>query len=207
MARRGRAPAGRGGAGLLRALDEASFGPARTLNLRASLPTAAEATARAESWLRERQMSQQGDVLVITGRGKSSDGGIAVIKPAVERLLFSLRRRGVVTEWREHNEGSFVVSLAPVTALFEAPRRNRQPADPAPIPGALGGLEPATLELLRTVAVRSLAELGVPAPTRRFVEDEMLAIFSKISTAVGASSGREESFRVALRHALADFEA
>lgn len=208
MARRGRAPAGRSGAGLLRALDEASFGPARTLNLRASLPTAAEATARAESWLRERQMSQQGDVLVITGRGKSSDGGVAVIKPAVERLLFSLRRRGVVTEWREHNEGSFVVSLAPVTALFEAPRRNRQPAaDPAPVPGALGGLEPATLELLRTVAVRSLAELGVPAPTRRFVEDEMLAIFSKISAAVGSSSGSEESFRVALRHALADFEA
>jgi hypothetical protein len=207
MARRGRAPAGRGGAGLLRALDEASFGSARTLNLRASLPTAAEATARAESWLRERQMSQPGDVLVITGRGKSSDGGVAVIKPAVERLLFSLRRRGVVTEWREHNEGSFVVSLAPVTALFEAPRRNRQPAGPAPAPGALRGLEPATLELLRTVAVHSLAELGVPAPTRRFVEDEMLAIFSKISAAVGSSSGSEESFRVALRHALADFEA
>lgn len=207
MARRGRAPAGRSGAGLLRALDEASFGPARTLNLRSSLPTAAEATARAESWLRERQMSQQGDVLVITGRGKSSDGGVAVIKPAVERLLFSLRRRGVVTEWREHSEGSFVVSLAPVTALFEAPRRNRQPADPAPVPGALAGLEPATLELLRTVAVHSLAELGLPAPTRRFVEDEMLAIFSKISAAVGSSSGSEESFRVALRHALADFEA
>jgi hypothetical protein len=152
-------------------------------------------------------MSQQGDVLVITGRGKSSDGGVAVIKPAVERLLFSLRRRGVVAEWREHNEGSFVVSLAPVTALLEAPRRNRQPAHQVPTPGSLSGLEPATVDLLRAVAVRSLAELGVSAPTRRFVEDEMLAIFSKISAAVGPSSGREEDLRVALRHALADLEA
>lgn len=192
---------------MLRALDEASFGPARTLNLRVSLPTAAEARARAESWLRERQMSQQGDVLVITGRGKSSDGGVAVVKPAVERLLFSLKRRGVVADWREHNEGSFVVSLAPVKALFEAPRRNRQPVDPAPLPGALSGLEPATLDLLRAVAVRSLAELGMPAPTPRFVKDEMLTIFSKISAAVGASSDREEALRVALRHALADLEA
>ncbi|MGI8617895.1 MAG: hypothetical protein ACR2L6_02255, partial [Gemmatimonadaceae bacterium] len=125
MSRRSRAPGGPGLTGSLRSLDEASYGPGRTLNLRASLPTAAEATARAEAWLRERQMAQAGDVLVITGRGKSSDGGVAVLKPAVEWLLFSLRRRGVVAEWREHNEGSFAVSLAPVSALFDAPKRKR----------------------------------------------------------------------------------
>ena len=206
MSRRSRAPAGRGPAGVLRALDEASFGPGRTLNLRASLPSAAEATTRAESWLRERQMSQEGDVLVITGRGKSSDGGVAVVKPAVERLLFSLRRRGVVAEWHEHNEGSFVVSLAPVSTLFAAPKRKREAAVTPPVPGSLAGLAPATMDLLRAVALRSLAGLGMPAPARGFIEDEMLATFSKISNALPASGDREEALRIALRHALTELE-
>ena len=51
------------------AFDEARFGAERTLNLRASFPTAAEATRRADLWLRERQMAKAGEVLVITGRG------------------------------------------------------------------------------------------------------------------------------------------
>lgn len=206
MSRRSRAPAGRGPAGVLRALDEASFGPGRTLNLRASLPSAAEATTRAESWLRERQMSQDGDVLVITGRGKSSDGGVAVVKPAVERLLFSLRRRGVVAEWHEHNEGSFVVSLAPVSTLFAAPKRKREPAPASPLPGSLAGLSRATLDLLREVALRSLEELGMPAPARGFIEDEMLTTFSKISNSLPPSVHREEALQTALRHALAELE-
>ncbi|MGK2934390.1 MAG: hypothetical protein ACSLFE_04000 [Gemmatimonadaceae bacterium] len=191
---------------MLRALDEASFGPSRILNLRASLPTAAEATARAESWLREKQMSQEGDVLLITGRGRSSEGGVAVVKPAVEKLLFSLRRRGVVDAWHEHTEGSFVVSLAPVSSLFAAPKRKREAAVRAPAPQSLAALSPATLELLREVAVRSLAGLGIPAPTRAFVEDEMLATFSKISGALPPSADREEALRVALRHALGELE-
>lgn len=206
MSRRSRSPAGRDARGVARALDEASFGPARTLNLRASLPSAAEAVARTESWLRERQMAQGGDVLVITGRGKSSDGGVPVVKPAVERLLFSLRRRSVVADWHEHNEGAFVVSLAPVSALFEAPKRNREAVIAAPTPGGLTGLEPATLELLRAVALRSLAGLGLPSPARGFIEDEMLATFSKISSALPPSADREESLRGALRHALTELE-
>lgn len=206
MSRRSRSPSGGGVAGALRALDETSFGSSRTLNLRAALPTAAEATARAESWLRERQVAQEGDVLVITGRGKSSDGGVPVVKPAVERLLFSLRRRGVVAEWREHNEGSFVVSLAPMRALFEAPKRKREPAAPAPVPGALTGLQADTMELLREVALRSLAALGMQAPARGFVEDEMLATFSKLSGALSQSGDREEALRAALRRALAELE-
>lgn len=191
---------------MLRALDEASFEPARTLNLRASLPSAAEATTRAESWLRERQMSKAGDVLVITGRGKSSEGGVAVLKPAVERLLFSLRRRGVVASWREHNEGSYVVSLAPVSSLFAAPKRNREPAPPRPVPGSLAGVSEETLGLLREVATRSLEDLGIASPGRRFVEDEMLDTFSKISASLPPSDDREEALRAALRHALAEFE-
>lgn len=207
MSRRSRAPAGGRASGALRALDEAAFGPSRTLNLRASLPTADEATARAESWLREKQMTQDGDVLLITGRGRSSEGGMAVVKPAVEKLLFSLRRRKVVDAWHEHTEGSFVVSLAPVSSLFAAPKRKREPAIRQPVPQSLSGLPPATIELLREVAVRSLAELGIPAPTRGFVEDEMLAIFSKISSALPSSADREDALRAALRHALDEMEA
>lgn len=192
---------------MLRALDEASFGPGRTLNLRAALPTAAEAVRRAESWLRERQMLQHGDVLVITGRGKSSDGGVAVLKPAVERLLFSLRRRGVVSEWREHNEGSFVVSLAPVSALFAAPRRKKREAEVSrPSPEALAGLSPTTVGLLREIAVRSLEELGMPAPARGFVEDEMLSTFASISSALPPAGDRERTLQDALRRALAELE-
>lgn len=206
MSRRSRAPAGGRSSGVLRALDDASFGPGRTLNLRASLPTAAEATARAEAWLREKQMSQEGEVLVITGRGRSSEGGVAVVKPAIEKLLFSLRRRGVVAAWQEHTEGSIVVDLAPVSSLFSAPKRMREPAPIPPAPQTLATLAPSTLELLRELAVRSLCGLGVPAPTRRFIEDEMLAIFSKISGALPSSPDREEALRVALRHALAEEE-
>lgn len=207
MSRRSRAPGGGSASGVLRALDEASFEPAKTLNLRASLPTAAEATAWAESWLRERQMAKAGDVLVITGRGKSSEGGVAVLKPAIERLFFSLRRRGVVVGWREHNEGSFVVSLAPVTALFEAPKRNRRDSVDRPVPGSLAGLADGTLQLLREVATRSLEELGMASPARSFVEDEMLSTFSKISSALPPSDNREAALCAALRHALAEFEA
>lgn len=191
---------------MLRALDEATFGPGRTLNLRASLPTAAEATARAEAWLREKQMRREGDVLVITGRGRSSEGGVAVVRPAVEKLLFSLRRRGVVEAWHEHTEGSFVVSLAPVSTLFAAPKRKREARVSPAVPQSLAALSPATLELLRDVAVRSLAGLGIPAPSRAFVEDEMLALFSKISGALPPSADREEELRAALRHALDELE-
>ena len=190
----------------MRALDEASFGPARTLNLRALLPSAAEAATRAESWLRERQMSAQGDVLVITGRGKSSEGGVAVVKPAVERLLFSLRRRGVVAAWREQNEGAFVVSLAPVSALFAAPRRKQEPAVRPPSPDSLAGLAPATMDLLREVAVRSLQELGMPTPARGFIEDEMLSTFAGISRALPPADDREQTLQAALRRALAELE-
>lgn len=152
-------------------------------------------------------MSQEGDVLVITGRGKSSEGGVAVVKPAVEKLLFSLRRRGVVAAWHEHNEGSYVVSFAPVSALFAAPNRKREaPPTPLPVPGSLAGLSAATTDLLREVALRSLAGLGIDAPADGFTRDEMLAIFSKIAGALPPSEDQEEALRAALRHALTELE-
>src|SRR2546423_6291994 len=82
-------------AAVRRALDEARFGPARTLNLRESLPTAAEAAARAEAWLRRLHAERAGEVLVITGRGKGSAGGVSPVRVAVVTLLARLQRTDV----------------------------------------------------------------------------------------------------------------
>ncbi len=112
---------------LWKAFDEARFGKERTLNLRASLPTADEAARRAESWLRQQQiaLNGDGDVLVITGRGKGSPDGISAVREAVIRVLHALKRKGVVAGHQEHTAGSFVVTLASIQALLEAPRRQR----------------------------------------------------------------------------------
>src|SRR5207244_9938241 len=119
-----------------KAFDEATFGPKNTLNLRESLPTAADARHRAEAWLRERQISRASEVLIITGRGNQSPGGVSAVRAAVVSLLPALRRRGVVSEWREHSPGSFVIKLGTISSLLTAPRRKRDramkeaPSDP-----------------------------------------------------------------------------
>ena len=94
-----------------KALDEAQFGMRNILNLRESLPSAADARHRTEAWLRERQIGRAGEVLVITGRGNQSPGGVSAVRGAIAALLPVLRRKGVVSEWREHSPGSFVVKL------------------------------------------------------------------------------------------------
>jgi hypothetical protein len=170
---------------LHRAFDEARFGPARTLDLRASMPTAAEAVRRAEPWLRERQMARAGDVLVVTGRGKGSPGGIAVVREAIRKLFGTLKRKGVVASFEEHTAGSFVVTLAPVRALFETVPRSRsndsrvKPADPR----ELRALDAATRAQLRSLAERSLEVLGAPR-TEGLVHDEMVRQFSILASAV-----------------------
>jgi DNA-nicking Smr family endonuclease len=57
-------------ADLRQAFDELAYGSERTLNLRAHLPTRAQAVQRCEAWLRERQASGAREVLVVTGRGE-----------------------------------------------------------------------------------------------------------------------------------------
>jgi hypothetical protein len=170
---------------LHRAFDEARFGPARTLDLRASMPTGADAVRRAEPWLRERQMARAGDVLVITGRGKGSPGGVAVVREAIRKLFGTLKRKGVVASFEEHTAGSFVVTLAPVRALFETVPRSRsndarvKPADPR----ELRALDAPTRAQLRALAERSLEVLGAPR-TAGLVHDEMVRQFSILSSAV-----------------------
>jgi len=191
---------------LERAFDEARFGPARTLNLRALRPTPEQAVAHAEAWLRERQASGVREVLVVTGRGNQSVGGVSPVSAAVSRLLAALRRRGVVKRIVEHTPGSFAVELAPLSALREAPPRRRERASPPAIePTALAGLDPATRTLLREVALRALEELGVHDPGP-FLEQEMLAQLAYLAPAVPEAVGREERLREMLRTILAEYD-
>jgi hypothetical protein len=186
-----------------KAFDEAEFGPKDILNLRESLPTAADARFRAEAWLRERQVSRANEVLLITGRGNQSPGGISAVRAAIVALLPALRRRGVVIEWREHTPGSFVVKLGTISSLLDAPKRKRdralvaKPADPR----SLAELESSTLLLLRRLAVRSLESLGVQQP-EKFVDAEMLSKFNSLAGGVAPGVEGEARLREAISTAL-----
>ena len=186
-----------------KAFDEAEFGTKNILNLRESLPTAADARHRAEAWLRERQVSGTSEVLLITGRGNQSPGGVSAVRGAIVALLPALRRRGVVTEWREHTLGSFVVKLGSISSLLDAPRRKRDralvaaPSDPR----SLAELDSSTLSLLRRLAIRSLESLGVQHPAK-FVEAEMLSKFNSLAAGVAPGVEGEGRLRDAITTAL-----
>lgn len=158
---------------LQHALDELRFGRSGTLNLRTSLPTAAEAVKRAESWLRMKQAEGAREVLIVTGRGNHSFARIPVVREAVQRLLALLSTRGVVEHHSEHSPGSFAVRLLPMTAAVKA--RETQPDSRVPIasPPTLDGLSPGTREELQVLASGMLQALGIRDPSSRFVQDEM----------------------------------
>ena len=185
-----------------KAFDELRFGPLRTLNLRESLPSADEARNRADGWIRAKQVERAGELLIITGRGNSSEGGVSAVRKAVLALFPSLRRRNVITGWQEHTPGSFVVTLAPMSALFEAPKRRRERREepPAP-PQSLSALAPETLSMLRDLAVASLTVLGVH-DYDRFVQSEMTTKFATLSAALPGEDDPETELRAAIRHAL-----
>lgn len=188
---------------MARGLDELRFGPERTLNLREALPTARQAVERCEKWLQEQQIRGAREVLVITGRGSHSVGGIPVIRQAVEKLLFSLRRRGVVDAHAEHNPGAFTVTLAPLRNLMEAAARRKDPRRATP-DFAFQGLSPRTMALLRELAERSLESLGVvPAETR--VQDEMHRHLRALAPGVTARE-IDDGLCAVLRRAIAEYD-
>jgi len=193
--------------GLRQAFDEARFGAGRTLNLRAALPTVDAAVARAEAWLRQQQVENAEEVLVITGRGNKSEAGFSVVREAVIRLFHTLKRRGVVLGHQEHTPGSFVVALAPVSALWESPRRNagRGVAPPPPSPPSLDDLDAETRQMLRNLAERALEGLGIK-DTTEFIPGEMLKQFGAIAASVGDGPNREQRLRAAIRVALDQHE-
>ncbi len=195
--------------GLHRAFDEMRFSSARTLNLRALQPTASQAATLAEQWLRGKQMEGANEALVITGRGNRSVDGYSPVREAIVKLLPSLRRRNVLATYAEHTPGSFVVTFAAVRALFEAPKRRREPIKPMPpvAPAALDALDGETLLIMRELAATTLASLGIHSPTRAMVEDEMCRQFAQLSAGLPATTDREATLQQAALRALEEFEA
>lgn len=207
--------------GLWQAFDEARFGTGRTLNLRATLPTPADAARRTEAWLREQQVAGADEVLVITGRGNQSDAGISPVREAVIRQLHSLRRRGVIADHAEHTAGSFVVRLASMQALIDAPRRSREKSPPprAAAPQSLDALGDDTRILLRNLAERILESLGIQ-DKEPFMQGEMLRQFGILAASGpgkqvgGRESGdggstpgsQEAALQAAIRRALDQYE-
>jgi hypothetical protein len=194
-------------AGLQQAFDEARFGPTRTLNLRASLPTGYEAATRLERWLRQHQVQQSSEVLVITGRGNNSEAGISVVREASIRVLHELKRKGVIEGFAEHTPGSFVVTLATMRAMLDAPgRRREQTPPPKPAaPPTLDALTEETRQALRVLAERSLDALGVRDRTP-FLEGEMLRLFGSLASTVPEGPDRERRLRTAIRAAMSEYD-
>lgn len=186
--------------GLLRALDSVRFGEANILNLRESLPASAEAATRAEKWLRQKQVEGVREVLVVTGRGNNSEGGVSPVREAVARTITALRRRNVIDRYEEHTPGSFSIQLASIRAMIDAPPRKRS-LRPAELPASIASLSPGNRVMLRDLAERSLEALGIKETTK-FLDAEMERHLSAIGAAVGNVPDRDKRIRLALRAAL-----
>ena len=182
---------------LQHALDEIRFGPTRTLNLRSSLPSAADAVKRTDSWLRTKQIEGVREVLVITGRGNQSYARVPVVREAVRRLLHMLSTRGVVLDHNEHSPGAFAVRLTPLSAARSKPGVDGVTADDssAPVaPPTLDGLSAATREQLRLLATGTFQILGVRDPSPQFIHDEMVRQCSELAATLppGLSAAEQE---------------
>ena len=195
-----------GFSGLQQAFDEVRFGYSRTLNLRTSLPSAREAAERVDNWLRQHQALKSGEVLVITGRGNNSEGGVSVVREAAIRVFHELRRKGVVKEFSEHTAGSFVVTLASMFAAADAAKsRERTPLPPPSSPPTLAILGLETRHELRVLAERSLDSLGVHE-RGVFLEDEMLRLFGLLAKSIKPDEDREAGLRRAIANAMNDYD-
>ena len=192
-----------------KAFDDVRFGPTRILNLRDGLPSGAVAVQRAEGWLRAKQIELAGEVLIVTGRGNGSLGGIAVIRTEVQKLLNRLQRIGVVQSVNEHTAGSVAVTLAPLRALFEVATRKKdveKAARPVRTAPAFNAMEPATLDALHRLAERSIEALGVRAPSEAMVAEEMERQFSVLTRAIPRAEFSEPAFAAALARAADEYD-
>ena len=187
-------------------LERLRFGPLRTLNVRASKLSGQESAARVESWLRSKQVELTGEVLVITGRGAGSLDGIPVVKDATRLVLNRLRRLGVIESFGEDTLGSFIVSLAPLRSLLEAPTRRRTRVTPPPrkLPG-IQGLKPETRERLRYLASRAIDALGVKDASDSVIAGEMGRQFSMIARTAPAGVDADKWVDGAITKALREY--
>jgi hypothetical protein len=193
--------------GVHRALERIRFGPRRTLNVRDGLLTGVEAARRVDGWLRARQVELGGDVLIITGRGAGSVDGVAVVREETLRKLHALKRAGVIGAIREDTPGSFIVTLAPLRTMLDAPNR-RKPGTPPPAPpsSTIAGLSPSTAGRLRELALRSLDSLGVRAANEASIRDEMERQFSRLVRSAPGGTSHEKWISTALDRALREYE-
>ena len=191
---------------LQHALDELRFGKSGTLNLRASLPSAAEAVKRAESWLRMKQAEGAREVLIVTGRGNQSYAQVPVVREAVRRLLSYLSTRGIVADHSEHSPGAFAVRLLPLTAAVARPSTEvPAAAEPRIDPPTLDGLTPETRDQLRILASGTLQSLGLRDPSPAFLRDEMVrqcAQLAALMPPAATAEAREALFQAAVARAI-----
>ena len=132
---------------------------------------------------------------------------LALSVETVSRSLTQLKRRGVISRHEEHTPGSFVVVPAPLSALWESPRRKqgRGIAPPPATPPSLEDLDENTRVMLRNLAERALEGLGLK-DTAAFLQGEMLRQFGAIAATIGDAPGREGRLRTAIRAALDQHE-
>lgn len=196
----------------MRAFDEIEFGADRTLNLRDSFPTGADAKFRANAWLRQRHSLSSDPVLIVTGRGKGSVDGIPVVKQEVVALLHTLRRQGVVKSWQEQTEGALIVELGSMTDLLSAPKRHRdskrekQRGQIKETNSSFSGLEPETSALLRRLAELTIADLGV-RNAGDLVEFEMAQKLSILVRGIPETGDRESDLRAVIIRAIEELDA
>jgi hypothetical protein len=186
--------------GLARAFDSVRFGDRNILNLRESLPTPADAVARLEQWLRQKQVEATEEVLVVTGRGNNSPDGVSPVREAVVRAIATLRRRNVIERYEEHTPGSFSIRLAPVRAMLDAPHRKKE-KEKKGADAATPQISPANRKLLRDLSERTLEALGIKE-TDAFLEAEMQRHLRNILKGVPAGPDQDGKLRAALRVAL-----
>ena len=189
-----------------RAFDELRFGTARTLNLRDSLPTVAQAEARLEAWLRQRQADGGGEVLVITGRGLGSLDGVGRVREAVLTRCRRLKRLNVVADAREHGPGAVVVTVLPLRAVINAPRLRTGRKTPVQLgePGELSALPDDIRSILREVALLAIQRLGVLNPGESTIADEMRWQFGVLSSGIADSADLTGALRSVATRLLRD---
>ena len=190
----------------LASVERARFGPLRTLNVRVSMLGGEESARRVESWLRSKQVELSGDVLIITGRGAGSVGGIPVVKESTERVLSRLRRAGVIQTFGEDTAGSFVVQLAPLRSLLEAPARRKRSQPPSPKRTSnIQGLKPETRDQLRYLAGWAIDALGVKKPTESQIRTEMERQFSMFARTAPSGVDTDRWLSSAISRALTEY--
>ena len=187
--------------------ERALFGPLRTLNVRTGMLSGDDSAARVESWLRSKQVELSGDVLVITGRGAGSPSGIPVVKEATRRVLHRLKRTGVIQSFGEDTPGSFVVRLAPIRSLLEAPARRKSPSrTSARLRTTILGLRAETRDRLRYLACRAIDSLGVRNPSESQVDQEMERQFSMIARSAPIGVDADKWMDSAITRVLREYE-